>query len=132
MAKGNTTYIARTSSTPINVGQSVQVSNAPAATHMAADDYLIVLINMTNDTSVMARYGTGNWFVIPTTPHNCGTDCDSCFDNRQWQEIVNVSCNEGSFQLTVATQPDNNGNARGAIFDITPNCSVSGGAICVG
>jgi hypothetical protein len=98
------------------------------------DDYVIYLINMSDRTFVMGCYnfnpnGNNNWFPIPHTGRTCSSDCGSCHDNQQWQAIMNVNCRE-SFDLTLATAPDQNGKVWGARWQVTPDCQYSGGSLC--
>jgi hypothetical protein len=135
MAKTRATVVSRQSAEELSgtVGHEVPT---PRSTHPATDDYLILLINCSNLVITRGCYdfnpnGPNNWFVLPTTSRNCPSgNCDTCAENEQWTPILNVNCNE-SINLTIATNPDNSGKVYGATFAITPNCSYSGGAICI-
>jgi hypothetical protein len=135
MAKDKAVNIGRKNAGTLNIGK-VSPGAAPA-TPAAGEVYLIGLINMTNETYALAsedfdpQTGSGHWFAIPHTPKNCTTDCDDCYDHQQWQPIVSVSCNAAPFTLTIATLPDNEGNAKGASFPIQPHCDVDGGVVCI-
>jgi hypothetical protein len=115
--------------------ETVTSSAAPPRAHPESDDYVIYLINMTNLVITRGCYnfnpkGKNAWFVLPTTPNNCLSDCDTCQKNQQWTPILNVSC-KFPINLTIATNPDDKGSYHYATFPLTPDCGYAGGGICI-
>jgi hypothetical protein len=103
---------------------------------LAEGDYIIALANSGTDVYVMACYnfnsgGKNNWFDIPATGHNCNADCQTCIDNRNFEAIAQVNCAEARINLTIATQPDAQGYANIASFDVAISCDAAGGVLCV-
>lgn len=90
--------------------------------------YSINLINTGTLCIERFRQGAnGSWILITPICKTCNTaSYDLCHDQHAWVEMFFVSCTEPSFELTIATKPDAQGNMRGAKFQITPNCAATG------
>jgi hypothetical protein len=99
---------------------------------VAGANYLIVLINCTDLCIVLGRINNrGKWFAAPRVCRTSNSDPDICFNQRAWAPVLYVRCTDARFVLSLATMPDDNGNASGATWDITPNCQFAGGAIAL-
>jgi hypothetical protein len=114
---------------------TIVAPTTPKKAYPEDDDYVIFLVNTSNLTITRGCYnfnpnGNNNWFVLPTTGHNCNSDCDTCGQNQEWTPILNVNCAE-NIDLTIATNPDASGEVYGATFNVTPSCQYSGGFICI-
>jgi len=94
-----------------------------------ASNYVVALINMTDECLIMGRVNQGHWFPIPKVCRTCSSDYDTCFNQKSWFPVLNCQCNDAPFQLTLVEQPDANGNARGGSWTISPDCDHAGGVI---
>lgn len=101
----------------------------------ALANYTVVLINMTDLQIALACYnfkpgGNNEWFRIrPPVGRTCSSDYDTCHAQQRWGAVWNCNCADSSFELTLVTEPDSDGNATGATWRIDPNCSAAGGSI---
>ncbi len=111
----------------------------PADLSIKGDDNYLILVSNLSD--VVLKYGainfdqnagSGQFFPIPATGKNCWSTCEDCFNNQQYEPVLNVSCKDNAFKLTLISEPDEDGNAVGATWDIAPTCDVAGGVICFG
>ena len=132
MSKQNMQELGHSPTVFHHVGE-IDLGSNPS-NRFAEANYTVFLINGSDRIFVMGCYnydpnGNNNWFPIPHTGRTCSDDCDTCHKNQQWQPIMMVDCDE-SFDLTLATEPDANGNAYGARWQITPDCQYSGGSLC--
>ena len=99
---------------------------------VAGANYLIVLINCTDLCIALGRINNRDkWFAAPRVCRTSNSDPDTCFNQKAWAPVLYVRCTDAPFVLSLATMPDDNGNASGASWDITPNCQFAGGAIAL-
>ena len=115
------------------------IANAtPINEAKVAEPYQIGIINTGGLCLVlgaMRPIGTTKWgtpFGIPRVCRNCDQTYDVCFKNHQWTMIVSFNCDSAAFELAVFDTPDANGQSRGAIFAIYPNCNYAGAILGVG
>ena len=102
---------------------------------MAAGVYTVCLINQSNLEIDVARVQypgkpAGPWFAVPHTPRNCfNSNPDICLKNGNYTPLFTVACNL-PVAVTLCTKPDDDGNMKGAVWNINPNCAqYSGGCV---
>lgn len=106
---------------------------------MAKDDYWVYLRFLSAGfTLKKARMtnASGQWglfFPMPWVKRNCFSDCETCFQNGNYQPILLATCRDRPFQLELHFQSDSNSNQWGkTTHDINPNCAYPGQVECVG
>jgi hypothetical protein len=119
----------------IAIAKAVQ---PPTAVTPAAATYWVMLINTSGICITRARtrpVGSQQWggfFATQRICRNCDKSYDECFKQQSWTPVMSTNCDVGAFELMIIDDPDPNGNARGAIYTISPNCGVAGGVIGLG
>ena len=68
----------------------------------------------------------GPWLPVPVVPQNCFGDPKDCFEEGQWTTIFSVDAEDTPFQLQLVTEPDENGNAFGGDWRVTPTRDTIG------
>ena len=99
-----------------------------------SSDYVVYLrLLAAGFTLKKAKINGGPFIPMPWIHQNCFTNCDACFQNGNYQPILNTQCQDSAFQLELHFQNDSNPNQWGkTTHDITPNCSYPGQVECVG
>lgn len=98
-------------------------------------NYTVMLINMTDLQIALGCYnfkpgGNNEWFPItPPVGRTCSSDYATCHTQQKFAPVWNCNCSDAAFELTLITQPDGNGSARGATWRIDPDCKFAGGSI---
>jgi hypothetical protein len=114
---------------------SKAVVSAEAPISIEANTYLVVLVNTSNicitrgRTRPVGQTTWGGWFATQTICHNCDHTYDQCVTDHDFGQVMSTNCNAAPFELMLIETPDNNGNANGAVWTVTPNCAYAGGAI---
>ncbi len=100
---------------------------------LAAGDYMIYLrLILAGFTLKKARINGGAFFPMPWIHRNCFTDCDTCYNNGNYQPILNAHCQNAAFQLELFFQNDSNPNQWGrTAHAVNPDCRYSGQVECV-
>ncbi|WP_141654219.1 hypothetical protein [Candidatus Nitrospira nitrosa] len=120
--------------TPMDVTEVESIQESQAAKD---NPWKLNLLNMTSDCIVRASIKPqngqyGKWFSIPKTCRTCNENYETCFNEKKWQTILVTECTDTPFDIRLAVEPNQNGQATGAEFtDIRPNCNYAGGTIGV-
>jgi hypothetical protein len=103
-----------------------------------AGDFIIYLRLITPGFTLKEGRTTnaqGQWgsiFPMPWVKQNCFTNCDTCFDNGNYQPIMTTGCQAAPFKLELRFQSNSDPNKWGkTVHDINPNCSFPGQVECV-
>jgi hypothetical protein len=113
-------------------------NSTPISDEKFAKPYQMGIINIGGLCLVlgaMRPIGAQKWgtpFAIPRVCRNCDQTYDVCFKNHQWTMILSVNCDSAAFELAVVDAPDANGQSRGVMFAIHPNCNYGGAILGVG
>jgi hypothetical protein len=117
---------------------SLQQAVAPPAVMTLDKTYWVMLINTSSICITRARtrpVGSSTWggfFATQRICHNCDNSYDECYKRQQWAPVMSTNCDSGAFELMIIDDPDPNGNARGGVYTINPNCRSAGGIIGLG
>lgn len=105
----------------------------------AQDDFWVYLrLRAAGFTLKKARMtnSTGQWgefFPMPWVKRNCFADCETCFQNGNYQPILLANCRDRPFKLEMHFQSDSNPNQWGkTTHDVKPDCAYPGQVECVG
>jgi len=68
----------------------------------------------------------GPWFPIPKVSQNCFGSAASCIADGLWDTIFVVDADDSPFELQLISEPDENGNAYGGTWTVTPTRETAG------
>jgi len=126
-----------------SAGQQSQFSRDPGSLAHAtespaeANRFTIYLrlrtAGMTLKKARINRGGSWGAFIpMPWIHQNCLADCETCFHNKNYQPIMDTTCDDSAFTLELHFQSDADPNRWGrTAHSITPDCSHTGQVECV-
>ena len=113
-----------------------EIGDSPYAPgQMKGDSWVLGVVNTTNHSYelVSLRHAPGEygaWFRVPAVGNNCPTGYDECFARQVWSEVLSLPAGMQSFDIRIATRPNDFGVAVGGEFlDGRPEPGTRGGVL---
>jgi hypothetical protein len=112
-----------------------QIGDGPVS--LATDStWILQLVNMTDKCFAFVQVtdsngAWGKWYRMTPACRTCNlSSYDACFAAKAYVPILVSQCTAHPFSISIATEPDADGNALGYTWNnIIPNCQYSGTVI---
>ena len=119
---------------PINISKG-ETAEGPLVVQ-SDTTWVLNLVNMTNECFAWVQVtdstgAWGKWYRMTPACRTCSLGSfDACKAAAAYVAILVSQCTAHAFSISIATEPDANGNSNGATWQgITPNCQYAGAVI---